>query len=170
MRHTYLYFTIVRNTHSFYFLYLFRISPFESLIGLIILFQVSTTLTSAATAESSQKLTSSQDFESVKQFKFGTNSSNTITRGTMSKSRHVIQSVLSREQSEGVGARVRRSVGRQEVKYIGVVVGWFFFGGGGECEFWQINPHSDYLLFNFLRGTIIKHVKFCQLISQNINS
>lgn len=34
----------------------------------------------------------------------------------MSKSRHVIKSVLSREQSEGVGARVRRSVGRQELK------------------------------------------------------
>jgi len=36
-------------------------------------------------------------------------------RDTMSKSRVVAKKVLSVEQSEGVGARVRRSVGRPEV-------------------------------------------------------
>ena len=33
----------------------------------------------------------------------------------MSKSRKVVKKVLSVEQGEGVGARVRRSVGRPEV-------------------------------------------------------
>ena len=43
--------------------------------------------------------------------------------GTMSKAaRAIVKKVLSIEQAEGVGARVRRSVGRQEVH-----VGLFFF-------------------------------------------
>ena len=38
-------------------------------------------------------------------------------RDTMSKSRVIAKKILSVEQSEGVGARVRRSVGRPEVYY-----------------------------------------------------
>ena len=38
-------------------------------------------------------------------------------RDIMSKSRVVAKKILSVEQSEGVGARVRRSVGRPEVYY-----------------------------------------------------
>lgn len=40
----------------------------------------------------------------------------TATSTTPFKSRSVIQSVLSVEQSEGVGARVRRSIGRPELR------------------------------------------------------
>ena len=39
----------------------------------------------------------------------------TLTMGSSSNSRTVTQTVLSVEQDEGLGARVRRSVGRSEV-------------------------------------------------------
>ena len=72
------------------------------------LFQVFAKATSSAGQET---VLSSEEFEPIKQKKF--EFASTVTRDTMS--RHIVKSVLSREQSEGVGARVRRSVGRPEV-------------------------------------------------------
>ncbi|KAF9090891.1 hypothetical protein BGX23_005625, partial [Mortierella sp. AD031] len=39
-----------------------------------------------------------------------------MTTSTTSLSRSITKSILSREQSEGVGARVRRSIGRPELR------------------------------------------------------
>ncbi|KAG0285095.1 hypothetical protein BGZ98_005662, partial [Dissophora globulifera] len=40
-----------------------------------------------------------------------------MTASTFTKaSRNIVKSVLSQEQSEGVGARVRRSIGRPELR------------------------------------------------------
>jgi hypothetical protein len=54
----------------------------------------------------------------------------------MGPSKKVILSVLSREQSEGVGARVRRSIGRPEVCWLGHCALLFFFlrGTGGRLK------------------------------------
>lgn len=49
----------------------------------------------------------------------------------MVSSKKVTLSVLSREQSEGVGARVRRSIGRPEVCRLGGCLCFFAEGTGG---------------------------------------
>ncbi|XP_071509962.1 pirin-like [Diadema antillarum] len=52
------------------------------------------------------------------QFHFASGNVSSITAGTMAEERprNIVKSVLSVEQAEGVGARVRRSVGRPELK------------------------------------------------------
>ncbi|XP_072040934.1 pirin-like isoform X2 [Amphiura filiformis] len=82
----------------------------KHLLLIVILLQIG-----ASFQEETQKVTS-EEFDPIHQKKFEFGSIGKINNTTMSLSRHVAKSVLSREQAEGVGARVRRSVGRPELR------------------------------------------------------
>ncbi|XP_055294160.1 pirin isoform X3 [Moschus berezovskii] len=83
-----------------------------------------------------------------------------LTLDTMS-SKKVTLSVLSREQSEGVGARVRRSIGRPELKNLDPFLLFDEFKGGRPGGF-PDHPHRGFETVSYLlEGGSMAHEDFC---------
>uniref|UniRef100_A0AAA9TPX6 Pirin n=1 Tax=Bos taurus TaxID=9913 RepID=A0AAA9TPX6_BOVIN len=76
-------------------------------------------------------------------------------------SKKVTLSVLSREQSEGVGARVRRSIGRPELKNLDPFLLFDEFKGGRPGGF-PDHPHRGFETVSYLlEGGSMAHEDFC---------
>ncbi|XP_017823967.1 pirin isoform X3 [Callithrix jacchus] len=79
----------------------------------------------------------------------------------MGSSKKVTLSVLSREQSEGVGARVRRSIGRPELKNLDPFLLFDEFKGGRPGGF-PDHPHRGFETVSYLlEGGSMAHEDFC---------
>uniref|UniRef100_A0A8C6GRX1 Pirin n=1 Tax=Mus spicilegus TaxID=10103 RepID=A0A8C6GRX1_MUSSI len=79
----------------------------------------------------------------------------------MESSKKVTLSVLSREQSEGVGARVRRSIGRPELKNLDPFLLFDEFKGGRPGGF-PDHPHRGFETVSYLlEGGSMAHEDFC---------
>ncbi|XP_077002472.1 pirin isoform X3 [Tamandua tetradactyla] len=79
----------------------------------------------------------------------------------MGSSKKVSLSVLSREQSEGVGARVRRSIGRPELKNLDPFLLLDEFKGGRPGGF-PDHPHRGFETVSYLlEGGSMAHEDFC---------
>ncbi|XP_063577225.1 pirin isoform X1 [Pongo abelii] len=79
----------------------------------------------------------------------------------MGSSKKVTLSVLSREQSEGVGARVRRSIGRPELKNLDPFLLFDEFEGGRPGGF-PDHPHRGFETVSYLlEGGSMAHEDFC---------
>ncbi|XP_048652326.1 pirin [Marmota marmota marmota] len=79
----------------------------------------------------------------------------------MGSSKKVTISVLSREQSEGVGARVRRSIGRPELKNLDPFLLFDEFKGGRPGGF-PDHPHRGFETVSYLlEGGSMAHEDFC---------
>ncbi|XP_036768819.2 pirin isoform X1 [Manis pentadactyla] len=84
----------------------------------------------------------------------------------MASSKKVTLSVLSREQSEGVGARVRRSIGRPELKNLDPFLLFDEFKGGRPGGF-PDHPHRGFETVSYLlEGGSMAHEDFCGHIGQ----
>ncbi|XP_072287459.1 pirin isoform X1 [Pyxicephalus adspersus] len=76
-------------------------------------------------------------------------------------SRKVVKTVLSVEQSEGVGARVRRSIGRQELRNLDPFLMLDEFKGGRPGGF-PDHPHRGFETVSYLLGGgSMAHEDFC---------
>uniref|UniRef100_A0A8D0MKF7 Pirin n=1 Tax=Sus scrofa TaxID=9823 RepID=A0A8D0MKF7_PIG len=79
----------------------------------------------------------------------------------MAASKVVTLSVLSREQAEGVGARVRRSIGRPELKNLDPFLLFDEFKGGRPGGF-PDHPHRGFETVSYLlEGGSMAHEDFC---------
>uniref|UniRef100_H0WMI1 Pirin n=1 Tax=Otolemur garnettii TaxID=30611 RepID=H0WMI1_OTOGA len=79
----------------------------------------------------------------------------------MGSSKKVTLTVLSREQSEGVGARVRRSIGRPELKNLDPFLLFDEFKGGKPAGF-PDHPHRGFETVSYLlEGGSMAHEDFC---------
>ncbi|XP_007174299.2 pirin isoform X6 [Balaenoptera acutorostrata] len=79
----------------------------------------------------------------------------------MAWSKKVTLSLLSREQSEGVGARVRRSIGRPELKHLDPFLLFDEFKGGRPGGF-PDHPHRGFETVSYLlEGGSMAHEDFC---------
>lgn len=79
----------------------------------------------------------------------------------MTSSKKVTLSVLSREQSEGVGARVRRSIGGPELKMLDPFLLFDEFKGGRPGGF-PDHPHRGFETVSYLlEGGSMAHEDFC---------
>lgn len=79
----------------------------------------------------------------------------------MASSKKVTLSVLSREQSEGVGARVRRSIGGPELKMLDPFLLFDEFKGGRPGGF-PDHPHRGFETVSYLlEGGSMAHEDFC---------
>ncbi|XP_028617982.1 pirin isoform X2 [Grammomys surdaster] len=79
----------------------------------------------------------------------------------MASSKKVTLSVLSREQPEGVGARVRRSIGRPELKILDPFLLFDEFKGGRPGGF-PDHPHRGFETVSYLlEGGSMAHEDFC---------
>ncbi|XP_021101037.1 pirin isoform X2 [Heterocephalus glaber] len=79
----------------------------------------------------------------------------------MGSSKKVTLLVLSREQSEGVGARVRRSIGRPELKNLDPFLLFDEFKGGRPGGF-PDHPHRGFETVSYLlEGGSMAHEDFC---------
>ncbi|XP_055123573.1 pirin isoform X1 [Symphalangus syndactylus] len=79
----------------------------------------------------------------------------------MGSSKKVTLSVLSREQPEGVGARVRRSIGRPELKNLDPFLLFDEFKGGRPGGF-PDHPHRGFETVSYLlEGGSMAHEDFC---------
>ncbi|XP_015273087.1 PREDICTED: pirin isoform X1 [Gekko japonicus] len=79
----------------------------------------------------------------------------------MAAVRRVIKTVLSKEQSEGVGARVRRSIGRPELKNLDPFLLLDEFKGGKPAGF-PDHPHRGFETVSYLlEGGSMAHEDFC---------
>ncbi|XP_060129488.1 pirin isoform X2 [Zootoca vivipara] len=75
--------------------------------------------------------------------------------------RKVVKTVLSREQAEGVGARVRRSIGRPELKNLDPFLLLDEFKGGKPAGF-PDHPHRGFETVTYLlAGGSMAHEDFC---------
>lgn len=84
----------------------------------------------------------------------------------MSSSKKVTLSVLSQEQSEGVGARVRRSIGRPELKNLDPFLLFDEFKGGRPGGF-PDHPHRGFETVSYLlEGGSMAHEDFCGHVGQ----
>ncbi|VFV30331.1 pirin-like [Lynx pardinus] len=84
----------------------------------------------------------------------------------MASSKKVTLSVLSREQSEGVGARVRRSIGRPELKNLDPFLLFDEFKGGRPGGF-PDHPHRGFETVSYLlEGGSMAHEDFCGHVGQ----
>ncbi|XP_032736158.1 LOW QUALITY PROTEIN: pirin [Lontra canadensis] len=85
----------------------------------------------------------------------------------MASSKKVILSVLSRaEQSEGVGARVRRSISRPELKNLDPFLLFDEFKGGRPGGF-PDHPHRGFEAVSYLlEGGSMAHEDFCEHVGQ----
>ncbi|XP_054830262.1 pirin [Eublepharis macularius] len=79
----------------------------------------------------------------------------------MAAARKVIKTVLSKEQSEGVGARVRRSIGRPELKNLDPFLLLDEFKGSKPAGF-PDHPHRGFETVSYLlEGGSMAHEDFC---------
>lgn len=79
----------------------------------------------------------------------------------MAAGRKVIKTVLSKEQAEGVGARVRRSIGRPELKNLDPFLLLDEFKGGKPAGF-PDHPHRGFETVSYLLdGGSMAHEDFC---------
>ncbi|KAJ6667561.1 hypothetical protein lerEdw1_016682 [Lerista edwardsae] len=79
----------------------------------------------------------------------------------MAAARKVIKTVLSKEQAEGVGARVRRSIGRPELKNLDPFLLLDEFKGGKPAGF-PDHPHRGFETVTYLlEGGSMAHEDFC---------
>uniref|UniRef100_A0A8D0EC43 Pirin n=1 Tax=Salvator merianae TaxID=96440 RepID=A0A8D0EC43_SALMN len=79
----------------------------------------------------------------------------------MAAGRKVIKTVLSKEQAEGVGARVRRSIGRPELKNLDPFLLLDEFKGGRPAGF-PDHPHRGFETVSYLlSGGSMAHEDFC---------
>ncbi|KAM8896444.1 pirin isoform 2-T2 [Lycaon pictus] len=84
----------------------------------------------------------------------------------MAPSKKVTLSVLSREQAEGVGARVRRSIGRPELKNLDPFLLFDEFKGGRPGGF-PDHPHRGFETVSYLlEGGSMAHEDFCGHVGQ----
>ncbi|KAK1347044.1 hypothetical protein QTO34_000906 [Cnephaeus nilssonii] len=84
----------------------------------------------------------------------------------MVSSKKVTLSVLSQEQSEGVGARVRRSIGRPELKNLDPFLLFDEFKGGRPGGF-PDHPHRGFETVSYLlEGGSMAHEDFCGHVGQ----
>ncbi|XP_053747794.1 pirin isoform X5 [Panthera pardus] len=84
----------------------------------------------------------------------------------MASSKKVTLSMLSREQSEGVGARVRRSIGRPELKNLDPFLLFDEFKGGRPGGF-PDHPHRGFETVSYLlEGGSMAHEDFCGHVGQ----
>ncbi|XP_057166209.1 pirin isoform X4 [Ursus arctos] len=91
---------------------------------------------------------------------------NTLFDFDMASSKKVTLSVLSREQSEGVGARVRRSIGRPELKNLDPFLLFDEFKGGRPGGF-PDHPHRGFETVSYLlEGGSMAHEDFCGHVGQ----
>ncbi|KAM8975494.1 pirin [Pelodytes ibericus] len=75
--------------------------------------------------------------------------------------REVVKTVLSVEQSEGLGARVRRSIGRQELRTLDPFLMFDEFKGGRPGGF-PDHPHRGFETVSYLlEGGSMAHEDFC---------
>ncbi|XP_029785474.1 pirin [Suricata suricatta] len=84
----------------------------------------------------------------------------------MASSKKVTLSLLSREQSEGVGARVRRSIGRPELENLDPFLLFDEFKGGRPGGF-PDHPHRGFETVSYLlEGGSMAHEDFCGHVGQ----